>query len=129
MKKSLLLLVTICFVTFYACKDDEEDPVKTDDPVEVSFCDSVAATYDKDIASIFNSNCATSGCHEDKSTAPKGIKLANYDQVKAATGFPAFMKSIKHEAGATAMPVGKAKLSDTTIAIIQCWIDGGLKEN
>lgn len=130
MKRTLLILTLLGVIGFQACKDDEEAPTTDDDnKTEMTFCDSIAATYTKDIKAVVDANCATSGCHEDAATAPKGIKLATYEQVKGAAGFPAFLKAIKHEAGVTAMPVGKPKLSDTTIMIIECWIDEGFKEN
>ena len=127
MRNKLLLLALICSVTFFACKDDETPP-KEDDPPTITFCDSVGATYDKDIKSVVDANCATSGCHDDRAGAPKGIKLANYDQVKASAETGTFLKAIKHEAGVSAMPVGKAKLDDNTIKVIACWISAGYPE-
>jgi uncharacterized membrane protein len=130
MKHPLIILALLASVTFYACSDDDTTPTKEDDPpVEVSFCDSVDATYDKNIAAIIGTNCATSGCHEDNSGAPKGIRLATYAQVKAAAEGGKFLKAIKREAGVTAMPIGKAKLAADTIKVIECWIDNGYKEN
>lgn len=129
MKRTLLLIAVVSAITFYSCKDDEEPAPTTDDTPTLTFCDSVNATYTKDIKAVMDANCATSGCHEDAATAPKGIKLATYDQVKAASAFPAFLKAIKHEAGASPMPAGKQKLDDNTIKVLECWIDGGTKEN
>ena len=129
MKRTLLMLTIIGAVALYSCKDDEDPAPPDDNNPPVSFCDSVAATYDKDIKSVVDANCATSGCHEDKGSAPKGIRLATYAQVKAAGETGKFLKTIKHEAGVAAMPVGKPKLDDNTIKVIECWIDGGYKEN
>jgi hypothetical protein len=129
MKRTLLILTIISAVTFYSCKDDEETPPVIDDTPTVSFCDSVKATYTKDVKSVVDASCAGGGCHEDKASAPKGIKLATYAQVKAAAESGGFMKVIKHEAGVAPMPSGQPKLDDNTIKVLDCWISGGLKEN
>lgn len=128
MKKYLLLaLAATAFI--YSCKDDSDEPTPGENGNEpVSFCDSVSPTYDSHISKIIETNCFGGFCHDNDSAA-HGIVLKSYDQVKGASAYPAFLGAIKQEdTNFVAMPYGKAKLDDETIAIIECWIEKGTPE-
>jgi len=79
-------------------------------------------TYTNKIKAIIDENCA--GCHRENNPA-HGISLHSYETVKAASANVNFLGSILHEKGFDKMPAGHAKLEDTTINTIQCWIQNG----
>ncbi len=112
-----LFVISALLVSVQACK-----PKKT---VTMSKAD-CSATYTKDVAPIINKYCAGS-CHSATKKA-YGIDLSNYEMVKEEAMKKRFMGSIKHEGLYPQMPKKGAKLSDSTISVINCWIEGGYKQ-
>jgi hypothetical protein len=112
-----LFVLGALLVSVQACK-----PKKT---VTISKTD-CASTYTKDVAPIINKYCAGS-CHS-ASKKMYGIDLSSYEMVKEEAMKKRFMGSIKHEGLYPHMPKKGAKLSDSTIAVINCWIEGGYKQ-
>jgi cytochrome c553 len=87
-------------------------------------CTGVNAKYTNDIESIMTASCSFVGCH-DSGTKSSGVDLSTYEATVAATKSDKFLKSIKHESGASKMPKGGDKLSDATIKRIECWASNG----
>ncbi len=113
----MLLICGMVFI-FVSCGDDDDpDP----DPV----CDTTDMTYNADIKTILDTNCATSGCHV--SGFGNG-SLANYDDAVAVVGFGKIIGSINHSADAVAMPPSGIKLADCSIDKIEAWIAAGTPE-
>lgn len=112
-----LLILTIV----QACKTTTST-VKTDTPKAEVACPKILLTYNANIKSIIDDNCAS--CHSGKNPA-HNIDLSNYESVKLATTKPHFMGSINHEKGFDKMPAGQAKLDEATIKKINCWILSG----
>lgn len=112
-----VLFFGLVILTF-SCSKSEDDQAD---------CTGIAPTYTNDIAPIYNTSCATSGCHSAVFPA-SGINLSNYTSSKAASQNSKLLKSIKHQSGASAMPQGAAKLSDANIRLIECWIKNGSPE-
>lgn len=112
------LLVTACG------GDDDSDPSGTDED-----CVTEGITYTDDIKAIFDTNCATTGCHNDTNLA-NGFSLDNYMAASGAVLFPNFMPSINHEDGVIAMPYppGSDKIAQCDIDKIKAWIDADLPE-
>lgn len=118
MFKKLIGLSACVALAFAACKKE----------TATSFdCTGSTPTYTNDVKSIINSNCATSGCHAANNPA-EGIDLSTYAKVKAESAKDRFLGSIEHLSGYEAMPDGAAKLSETQIKTISCWIDNGTPE-
>jgi hypothetical protein len=87
-------------------------------------CTGVNATYTKDIAKIMTASCAFVGCH-DSTRKSEGVDLSTYEATKTASKSSKFLKSIKHESGATKMPINGEKLKDADIKLIECWVNNG----
>jgi hypothetical protein len=107
-------IIFISFLFIFSCGDDDS---KVD-------CSGVSPKYTNDIDKIVNESCATAGCH-DAITKAVGLNMSTYDGTKSATKSDKFLKSIKHESGATKMPLGGNKLSDQIIKRIECWVQNG----
>ncbi|MBK6361998.1 MAG: hypothetical protein IPL63_06345 [Saprospiraceae bacterium] len=117
--KNFFLVLLIASFIFVGCGHD---------PVEKIDCSGITPTYSADIAPILNATCADDGCHGNVNTQA-GIKLTNYAEAKAGSGNSKFLKAIKYQSGATAMPPDPAfKLSDAQVKLIECWIQNGKPE-
>lgn len=112
-----LFILSSLVISFQACK-----PKQT---VSISKTD-CAATYTKDVAPIINKYCAGS-CHSASKKA-YGIDLSTYELVKEEAQKKRFMGSISHDGLYPKMPKKGEKLSDSTIVVINCWIQGGYKQ-
>ena len=80
-------------------------------------------TYDKNVKSIVDNSCATSGCHSAVNPAA-GLMLTNYTQVKNSAQNGNFHGRINNGT----MPPGNP-LPSATIAIINKWQTDGYLEN
>ena len=80
-----------------------------------------SATYVSDIAKIFETNCAFSGCH-NTGTKRAGIDLSSYQAVKSVSS-EKLSGVINHSVGFSPMPKNASKLSDCDIAKIMSWLD------
>jgi hypothetical protein len=117
--KHFLIALIFSSVVFPGCGDDA---------VEKIDCSGITPTYSADIAPILNATCADDGCHGSVNSQA-GIKLTNYAETKAGSGNSKFLKAIKYQSGATAMPPDPAlKLSDAQVKLIECWIQNGKPE-
>mgnify|MGYP001400444497 CR=1 FL=1 len=90
-------------------------------------CQDTLITYTDDIAPIMASNCSISGCHNATAKA-HGIDLSSYSSVVSESTRSRFLGAIQHLPGYDAMPEGRAKLDDSDIQTISCWIEGGKAE-
>jgi uncharacterized membrane protein len=81
-------------------------------------------SYTNNIKGLVDMHCAKS-CHSANRHAD-GIDLSTYDLLKEEAMKPRFMAAIKHQMLATPMPLKAAKLSDSTIQVIECWIENGM---
>lgn len=130
------LLLALTVFLFYACATDEaEEPQLIDlggvtiDSLgnEVSFCDTIS--FSEDVQPIFTKNCAISGCH----TAADAPRLNYTTHSIISQNRQLILAAIKQE-GSFKMPLDPNtwtpfKLSDTDIAIYECWIDNGAKDD
>lgn len=104
-----------------ACGDDEEE-----EPMAMD-CMTDGVTYNNDIATILDSNCANTTCHNDTDEA-NGFSVETYFKAAAAAQFNNFLPSINHEDGFSPMPRGSEKLDQCDIDKITAWIDAGFPE-
>ena len=91
-----------------------------------SVCENMAVTYTADVKPIIDANCGNS-CHSAQKRA-SGIDLSNYESVREEAKKVRFMGAINHQAPFSPMPKKHPKLSDSTIQVLQCWIDNGSKQ-
>lgn len=101
-----------------ACLKEKEPEMPFD-------CATQEATYNKNVKPIINQYCVA--CHQQGGSG-SFLRLSSYAEVKASAQTPVFLKSIKHEPGASAMPQGGNKLTPSQIQLIECWINQGFKE-
>ena len=81
-------------------------------------------SYTSNIKGLVDMHCAKS-CHSASRHAD-GIDLSTYETLSEEAIKPRFMAAIKHQMLATPMPLKAAKLSDSTIQVIECWIENGM---
>jgi hypothetical protein len=119
LRKILLLLSIALPLAFFVASCGDDDDTNT--------CDTSSVTYTNSVATILNSNCAASGCHNSGSV---NGSLANYADAAAFADFGRIGGAINHDTGFEPMPypVGTAKLSDCNISKIEAWIAAGTPE-
>lgn len=120
MNSNLKLLVFGILVT--ACSKEKAAP-----PVTIADC-SNEISFSAQVHPIIHSRCANNMCH-DNFMYGSDILLNNYADIKTAATADKFLKAIKHEPGASAMPMNGAKLNMDEIQVIECWINQGMKNN
>jgi hypothetical protein len=118
MKLNTIFFLIMLGLIFVAC-DDEEMPMGME-------CETAGLTYTDDIASIINSTCALSGCHEMNSSTT--FEMHDFATITAAVGFGRIIGAINQDAGFSPMPRGGEKLEDCTIDMITAWINDGAPE-
>jgi len=116
------LLLCLLALSFQACYYDKFNELHPNNPDP---CDTtLAATFDQSIVLIMRNNCVS--CHAG-SNPSGGILLETYKQVADYSANPKFLKSIRHESGASAMPPA-SKIRDCEITKIDAWIQNGVPE-
>jgi hypothetical protein len=122
-----LSTVSIIFSSCYYDVNEELNPTKKN-----TTCDTLNAKFANDILPILNTNCNSSGCHNNAS-AGGGYVLDNYNDVKSALDNDSarVVSSITHDNSTNVeyMPKGGGKLSDCEIKKIIIWISSGYPEN
>jgi uncharacterized membrane protein len=83
-------------------------------------------SYSQDVVPIIMNSCAVSGCHTSSSAA-NGIVLETYEQLFVLR--EDVLKTVRHEAGVTAMPIGSDQLAAEQIQKMACWIEQGALDN
>ncbi len=89
-------------------------------------CATFLVSYATDVKPILDNSCANT-CHSAAKHAA-GIDLSSYEKVKSIAGETRFLGSIRHLAGFSAMPKKAGQLSDSSIKVVNCWIQNGMKE-
>lgn len=121
MKKSVIYftLLLATGLAFESCKKDKTPEVIA--PLECNDTISFATT----IQPLINQSCATSGCHNASGSG--GYNFSSYTSI--FNNREIILKTIRHEAGVTAMPIGAPKLTDVQINSVACWIEQGAPNN
>lgn len=124
-KKIVYLSIGILnLVILNACGTSKKAVVVT----SVLDCNSVKEiSYKADILPILEPNCASSGCHNDKSRK-HNFSVLQLEEVKKAATNSKLLGTIKHEKGYPKMPMFKPKLKEEDIQKIECWVKNGMKE-
>ena len=92
-------------------------------------CVTTDITYSNFVATIMNTQCATSSCH-DAARAASGANLSTYAATKsyATASKAAFLGSMRHASGFSNMPKGGSQLPACTINKIEAWITAGMPQ-
>jgi hypothetical protein len=120
MKFKIISIAILC-IALYACK---KNAVSTDYAAS-AVCSGTTPTYTNYVSSIINNSCATSGCHNNASSKA-GISLEGF--ANASNQFKTNSKNltaIHYGSGVEAMPKSAAKLADSIINKLDCWVKNG----
>ncbi|MDO7874628.1 hypothetical protein Q5H93_07780 [Hymenobacter sp. ASUV-10] len=91
--------------------------------------DTTSITYAAVVSPIIQANCLD--CHNTANYQNDG-DFQNFDQFTVLQSHALsgqLMRCLRHEPSVSAMPKGRAKLSDCDIARIQAWVDAGALNN
>lgn len=121
--KQLSLLTLVITLNIFSCTSDK--PSVTPNNTSNLTCDTTFA-FGTRINTILQSQCY--GCHGERDiNFPMQPFSVLQSRVLASNSL--FLKSIKHESGASPMPKGRAKLSNCDIAAIEKWVKAGALNN
>lgn len=116
-----MALAIIFFLLMNECTRDKTLP-----PSQSFVCSiQTTITYSANIYPIINQYCAVATCHAGVNSS--GIFLTNYANTKENFQQGNSLCTIKHDSGCKEMPYppGSNKLSDSLIAVIDCWAQKG----
>ena len=82
-------------------------------------------SYSQQVQPFIDLNCTTSGCHD--ASASGGYNFTTHSSVSANAVI--ILSAINHDSGTVPMPLGGAKLADSTIQQFDCWINQGKLDN
>jgi hypothetical protein len=117
MKKVIFFMSFTLTLFLVQCKKDTVDTTTTT-------CTGATPTYTNTIKTIMDRSCATPGCH-NATTKSNGYDLSTYTGTSAGASNAAFLGAIRHTSGFKAMPQGAAKLTDSLITKVACWVQNG----
>jgi hypothetical protein len=121
--KYTLLSIFAFALIISSCTEETTSP---EDETTSGPCDDLGTlTYEANTKALIDISCATPYCHGGSAG---GISMNTYAEVAAIASQDRFLKAIKHEAGAKAMPNNQPKLSEGEIIIFECWINNGMAE-
>ena len=128
MKNIFFAVVIACAVVIGSCTYDNLDaPVVT--PVE--FCDTIPASYELNIKTIIETNCAYGYCHNGFApgdyTTYEGM-LANLDEGKIEDRV-IFQKDDPNIGMPPIYATGPQDLTTEELDIFRCWLEAGYPEN
>ena len=115
MKIPIVLIVFLAILTSSCASDSESDVLE---PINDNTSETV--TYTNTIATIMQSSCATSGCH-DATSKTAGVDLTSYEHVVQAFENRDALGEIERGE----MPIGSPVLPEATIKLIKNWIENG----
>ena len=116
MKSYLPVFMFLLVLLAVACSKDDDDT-----------CDTTDITYSNTVADIFDTSCATSGCHVYGNEANAVFSLQGYANSKAAADLGGIVAAISHESYFP-MPKGADKLGQCEIDKISAWVAAGAPE-
>ena len=122
MKKINIYLIIVLLVFLSACATDSEDDLLI--PVEQV----AVVTYDDNVKSIIDNNCLA--CHTNPAINGASVPLTTFDDVRSAVQNLNIINRISAQPGDSGfMPLGGARLPQSSIDLIVQWEVDGLLEN
>lgn len=92
----------------------------------ITNCDPTVFTFSKAIKPTIDNYC--SGCHNSGNTLG-GYNFSNFTEIQGVALNGKLLGAVSHLSGYSAMPQGRAKLSDCKIEQISKWINAGAPNN
>ncbi len=89
-------------------------------------CDTSEVRFEATVRPILNRHCVN--CHGG-SSPQGGLDYSNFLGVKQSAKSSAFLGSVRHEAGFSAMPKNGLKMSACEIAALEIWVAAGAKND
>lgn len=126
MKNKIYSIIAIAAITItmHACKKEKTVTNYTNN----ANCSAITQTYNNNIKTILDNNCASSGCH-NAGSSKAGINLSDYSNAKSQfLNNNKNLIAIHHDNGAKAMPKDASKMADSLINKIDCWVKGNCPE-
>ena len=114
------LIVALLLLLLVSCTYNKEELLYNNS------CDTSNVKYSVQIVNTLSANCL--GCHTGAS-APGGIMLDTYTDVRTVAMSGRLLGAITHSPGYRAMPDFAPKLSECRIAEIRTWIRNGMLNN
>lgn len=122
MRSLIAFIALFAIIAFVSCKKNKDNP----DYAAIANCSSIADSsnrYTNSIKTLLDTRCATSGCHNASSAG--GINVSDYAGAKNAFQNHNALCSVHHGNGCSPMPGMGAKLSDTELNKLDCWVQNG----
>ena len=116
----LISVTILCLALLSSCTYNKEELLYNNS------CDTSNVKYSVQIVNTIAANCL--GCHTGAS-APGGIMLDTYTDVRTVAMSGRLLGAITHSPGYRAMPDFAPKLSECRIAEIRTWIRNGMLNN
>lgn len=116
----LIYITILCLALFSSCTYNKEELLYN------NTCDTSNVKYSVQIVNTLSANCL--GCHTGAS-APGGIMLDTYADVRTVAMSGRLLGAITHSSGYRAMPDFAPKLPECRIAEIRTWIRNGMLNN
>ncbi len=128
MKNLILAFGTACMVIICSCTyDNLNEPIVT--PVE--FCDTIPASYDLNIRTIVETNCAYTGCHSG--AAPGDYTTYEGMFSRLENGIIEDRVITQKDDPNIGMPpnyaTGPIDMTPQELDIFMCWLEAGFPEN
>lgn len=123
MRTTQIGIFSLLFATFAFILSCSKDKV-TQVPIAADCADTIS--FSNEVLPLFNQNCSTSGCH-DAGSAASGYVFTNHTNISATADQA--LGAMRHDGGFTPMPLGGAKLADSLIQKVECWIAQGKMNN
>lgn len=138
MKYYISILIFLSLAAFSCTKQNAEDLTKKEEPVVLEDSteqeqdtineeesEPINVSYINDVKPILERECVS--CHSSSGNVSY-IPLHTYENVVSYVPNP-FLGTIKHEAGYSKMPLGRPKLPQNEIDLIETWINEGALNN
>lgn len=109
------IVIVLTLLMAMSCSSDSDDEMPPSGPV----------TYDGAVKAIIDGQCLA--CHIDPPVNGAPFALTNYNQVSSQAAL--ILTSISKQTGATAAMPPSGRLPQSTIDIIDQWIQDGTLEN
>ncbi len=118
MKNKIYLIIAVAAITItmHACKKEKT----VTNYANNANCSATTQTYNSNIKTILDKNCASSGCH-NAGSSKAGFNLNDYFNTKSqCLNNNKNLIVIHHNKGAQKMPKGASKMADSLINKIDC---------
>ena len=128
MKTNKLIILSLsCFFTFclYSCSNDSVDDLAPDNIDTSGGSGGATITYNSNVKSIMQSSCV--GCHSSPPVNGAPFALVNFNQVSQRAS--SILNVMNRQSGTSNAMPPSGRLPQSTIDVIEQWIENGTPEN